>query len=285
MTEELERKNQRDATLELRREQAMSSLREMLVGEIREQGLLTEFAARSSQRAAAEMKLRGLLTPPLARQPGVSVLITCWNHVGSLGRAVASAVAALDYLPVPGEVLILDDASRDGSREVALDLARSDQRIRLIPSDANLGLPRARNVLLSQAVFEHSMILDSDNQLVPDDIAALHASARQTGAVVAYGNIVEIDQAGSVLGVLSNERVSVDLRNQNSIDAMVLVQTERLLELGGYDSQWLYGLEDWELNRRLFSLGEPTVFVPVLVGKYTKSPLSMLNEAPLASPT
>ncbi len=44
---------------------------------------------------------------------------------------------------------------------------------------------------------------------------------------------------------------------------------------------WLYGLEDWELNQRLFSLCEPMVFVPVLVGKYTTLPLSMLREAPL----
>ena len=49
---------------------------------------------------------------------------------------------------------------------------------------------------------------------------------------------------------------------------MALVRTDRLLELGGYDCQWLYGLEDWELNQRLFSLGEPMAFVPVLVGKY-----------------
>ena len=46
----------------------MSSLREMLLGEIREQGLLTETAARFSSRAAAEMKLRNQLTPPLARE-------------------------------------------------------------------------------------------------------------------------------------------------------------------------------------------------------------------------
>ena len=186
-------------------------------------------------------------------------------------------------LPVPGEVLILDDASRDGSREVAQELARADERIRLIQSDENLGLPRARNVLLSQARFEHAMILDSDNQLVPSGIATLYASARQTGAVLAYGNILKVDQSGSVMGVMSNERVTANLLKENWIDAMVLVRTDRLLELGGYDCQWLYGLEDWELNQRLFSLGEPMVFVPVLVGKYTTSPDSMSHEAPLSS--
>ena len=64
----------------------------------------------------------------LSREAGVSVLITCWNHAGVLGRAIASAIATLDALPVPGEVLILDDASRDGSREVAQELARGGCR-------------------------------------------------------------------------------------------------------------------------------------------------------------
>ena len=38
------------------------------LGEIREQGLLMETAARYSSRAAAEMKLRNRLTPPPSRE-------------------------------------------------------------------------------------------------------------------------------------------------------------------------------------------------------------------------
>ena len=286
-TEELRREIRQERALERererRREEEMSSLRQFLLGEIQEKGLMMETAALFSSRAAAEMKLRNQLTRPLSRERGVSVLITCWNHAGYLGRTVASAVATLESLPVPGEVLILDDASRDGSTEIAQELVRADERIRLIQSDENLGLPRARNVLLSQARFEHAMILDSDNLLVSSGIVALYASARQTGAVLAYGNIVKADHSGSVMGVMSNERVTANLLTENWIDAMVLVRTDRLLELGGYECQWLYALEDWELNQRLFSLGEPMVFVPVLVGKYTTLPDSMSHEAPLSS--
>ena len=258
------------------------ALREMLAGEIREQGIIMETAARSSLRAAAEMRLRKKHPPTLSREEGVSVLITCWNHAGVLGLAVASAVAAIESLSVPGEVIILDDGSRDGSREIAQELARANEKIRFIPSAENLGLPRARNVLLSQARFKHAMILDSDNQLVPSGVAVLYAGARQTGAVLAYGNILQVDQSGSVLGVLSNERVTANLLKENWIDAMVMVRTDRLVELGGYDREWS-ALEDWELSQRLFALGEPMAFVPALVGKYTTLPLSMSREAPLSS--
>ncbi len=270
----------RDLDREKQRERAMAWLSERLLAEIREQGLLTETAARLPSRAAAEMKLRDQLSPPGRREAGVSVLITCWNHASFIRLAVDSAIATLESLPAAGEVIILDDASRDGSRELVQELASADERIRLISSGENVGLGRARNVLLSQARFKHAMILDSDNQLVPSGVVTLYESALRTEAVLAYGNIAQVDLAGLVTGVISNERLSANLLNDNWIDAMALVRTDRMLELGGYDYQWLYGLEDWELNQRLFSLGEPMVFVPILVGKYTISPLSMLHEAP-----
>jgi polysaccharide pyruvyl transferase WcaK-like protein/GT2 family glycosyltransferase len=267
---------------ERRLAEAINALNEGLLAQIREQGLLLETAARLPGRAAAELTLRGeLALPTLPRAAGLSILITCWNHAGSLGLAVASAVGTLEAISAPGEVIILDDASRDGSREIAAELAHADDRIRLIASKENLGLSRARNVLLAQARFDHAMILDSDNQLVPSGVAALFDSATRMRAVLAYGNIVRIEETGTVTGVISNERMSAQILKQNWIDAMALVRTDRLLDLGGYDCLWS-GLEDWELNQRLFRLGEPLIFVPVLVGKYRISPLSMLNEAPLA---
>ena len=268
--------------IDLRREETrmLKGQTQMLRGEIGEQGLLAETAARQSQRAAAEARIRSRLIPPVAREPGLSVLIPNWNHSRLLGLATASACGSLDALPTPGEVLILDDASRDESREVAQELAGADERIRLILVDENVGLPRARNILLGQARFEHAMLLDADNQLVPSGVAALYASTLETAAVLAYGNLLRVDETGAVMGVMSNECASPDLANANWIDAMVLVRTERILELGGYECHWVYGLEDWELNLRLLRLGEPFAFVPVLVGKYRTSRLSMVNEAP-----
>ena len=84
------------------------------------------------------------------------------------------------------------------------------------------------------------------------------------------------------LDVISNWRVSPRILQCNWIDAMAMLRGRRVVDLGGYDGQWLCGLEDWELNQRLFLLGEPMVFVPVLVGRYSTLPGSMLREAPTA---
>ena len=274
--------SQRELAESLRNEihTALGSLQDRLIGEIREQGLLHDTAIRYATRAAAEARLRARLPAPVERSPGLSILIACWNHAAHLERSVASALATVAVLECDGEVLILDDASRDGSQEIAAALADADERIRLIASEENIGLPRARNVLLSQAHFEHALMLDSDNELVSSGVAALFESARQTGAVLTYGNILKVDAEGNCLDIISNERLTPKIRERNWIDAMALVRTERILTLGGYDGQWLHGLEDWELNQRLFALRESVVFVPVLVGRYSTLPGSMLRQAP-----
>jgi polysaccharide pyruvyl transferase WcaK-like protein len=121
------------------------------------------------------------------------------------------------------------------------------------------------------------MLLDADNQLEPSGIVTLYRAARETGAVMVYGNIVGEDESGRIVGVMSNERVAPRLLEANYIDALVLVRTERLVALDGYDPE--AGVEDWELNLRLLHRGEPIAFVPALVARYRVAALSMVRDA------
>ncbi len=161
------------------------------------------------------------------------------------------------------------------------ELAEADQRVRPFRPAANLGLPRARNVLLCQARCRHAMLLDADNRLVPQGVATLYAAARDTGATMTYGPVAIVGASGEALGLVSCERPGPALAEMNRVDAMVLVRTERLLALGGYEPDLVYGVEDWELNLRLLRHGEPVACVPTLVGVYRSSALSMVNDAEL----
>jgi polysaccharide pyruvyl transferase WcaK-like protein/GT2 family glycosyltransferase len=257
----------------------LQQLVERLHKEVNEQLLILMDSVAAGDRRFAEITLRSQLPPPPARVAGLSVLIPCWNQGCFLTEAANSALASLDRLEDPGEVLILDDASRDETKQKANLLVRSDHRIRLLASAENLGLPRARNVLLSQARFEHAIPLDADNQLVPAGVAPLYQAACATGAVMTYGNLAVRDEAGRFLGMLSNDRIGPQLLDQNYIDALVILRTGRLLELNGYNSDRAIGFDDWELNVRLLHGGEPLVFVPTIVGLYRRYGLSMVHDA------
>ena len=58
-------------------------------------------------------------------QAGVTIAIPNWNHEILLPRSIASALRAVDLLRnegVPAEVLVIDDASRDGSQTLLRQL-------------------------------------------------------------------------------------------------------------------------------------------------------------------
>ena len=112
------------------------------------------------------------------RQPRVSVVVAVHNCARYLGEAVASALA--QSLP-PHEIIVVDDASDDGTREIAAELARGDRRIQVVRLDRNVGPSAARNAALDAASGEWIAILDGDDVCLPDRFEAQVAFLQRTG--------------------------------------------------------------------------------------------------------
>lgn len=97
-------------------------------------------------------------------QPKVSVIIAVHNCVAYLGSAVASALR--QSLPAH-EIIIVDDASDDGSAALASGLASAHERIKLIPLTTNAGPSTARNIALDASSGDWIAILDADDICLP----------------------------------------------------------------------------------------------------------------------
>lgn len=117
--------------------------------------------------------------PPPADAPLVSLLIPARNEERSIGRCVTGALA--QRYP-RFEVLVLDDASTDGTAAVLAGFAH-DPRLRLLQGQS---LPRgwvgksfACQQLSEQARGEWLLFLDADTAPQPDLVAALLAHARR----------------------------------------------------------------------------------------------------------
>jgi poly-beta-1,6-N-acetyl-D-glucosamine synthase len=100
--------------------------------------------------------------PPDA--PGVTALVAAYNEQPVIERTLA-AILAQDY-PGPLRVLVIDDGSTDGTREVVLGVASRDERVALVAADHG-GKAAALNLGLACASTPLIATVDADTLPVP----------------------------------------------------------------------------------------------------------------------
>lgn len=116
---------------------------------------------------------------------GVTIVMPCFNGEAYVGEAIASA---LDQTYRDIELIVVDDASTDGSAEIIWTAAERDSRLRPIFLRANRGPAHARNEAFAAATGEWITLLDADDLYEPDRIERLLALARITGADIVVDN-------------------------------------------------------------------------------------------------
>jgi glycosyltransferase involved in cell wall biosynthesis len=95
----------------------------------------------------------------------VSVVIPTYNRAHLVGRAIRSV---LQQTHQRLEILVVDDASSDGTEEIVRGFR--DDRIRYLRHDSNRGGSAARNTGIRAATGEYLAFLDSDDEWLPDKL-------------------------------------------------------------------------------------------------------------------
>ncbi len=98
-------------------------------------------------------------------RPKISVLIPTYRYARFLPEAIES-VLRQDFRDF--EVVVADDASGDGSPEIARDHARRDPRVRVQVHERNLGMVANWNWCLEQARGDYVKFLFGDDRLMSD---------------------------------------------------------------------------------------------------------------------
>lgn len=97
----------------------------------------------------------------------VSVIVPIYNASEYLSRSIESILnQSYDNL----EIILIDDASTDDSKDIIKKYALKDSRIRPIYSEVNQGVSRTRNMGLKSASGDYVMFIDSDDYIVKDMI-------------------------------------------------------------------------------------------------------------------
>jgi teichuronic acid biosynthesis glycosyltransferase TuaG len=176
---------------------------------------------------------------PGAAAPLVTVVTPVWNAAATLRATVASVRA--QSLP-DWELILVDDASTDGSRALARALAAEDARIRLIERAANGGAAAARNDAIRAARGRLIAFLDADDRWYPEKLARQTGFMGRHGHALVYSAYARVDADARPLGVVRPPpRVSrAELLRGNVIGCLTAV----------YDTQVFGRVEMPPLRRR-----------------------------------
>ncbi|WP_295543918.1 glycosyltransferase [uncultured Thiohalocapsa sp.] len=199
--------------------------------------------------------------------PLVSVVVPNYNHAPFLKQRLDSILAQTfqDY-----ELLILDDASTDGSLEIIREFQSYHPDTRVLINDCNSGSPfRQWDYGVREAHGRYVWIAESDDVADPELLASLVAVMRQDDRIgLAYSGMRYIDEQGNVLARTRLQRpgsstpadrttsgmheISTQLCARNTISTVsgALLRRSRYLKSGLADVGMRY-CGDWFLYVRM----------------------------------
>lgn len=220
-------------------------------------------------------------------RPDVSVIIAAWNAASCIERAASSA---LDSEGLNVQVVIVDDASTDGTPAVIRRLAAADPRIVTNRLAVNSGPSVARNRAIELSNGRYIAVLDADDAILPRRLARLVAVAECGYADIVVDNMRVVDANGGRDGVSRFLRSEV-FQMSRSIDLETwvafnnpmqrgdclgylkpVILRETLQRLGAAYDPDLRNSEDYYLIADLLAQGARMAYSPSDGYLYTRAP-------------
>lgn len=167
-------------------------------------------------------------------EPLVSIVMPCHNMEKYIHDAIASV---LRQQFANWELIVVDDASTDGSMSVVATLAANEPRIRVITNAENLYLAETLNVGIRASHGRYVMPLDPDNMLGEGALGWLvDALERDRDISIAYGAMSVIEEDGREW--VSSWPGQFDFRrqliHQNQIPSTSMYRRSAWERVGGY---------------------------------------------------
>jgi glycosyltransferase involved in cell wall biosynthesis len=121
-------------------------------------------------------------TPPITLR--ASVVVPCFNERETINELIDRVVAS----PVEKQIIVVDDCSTDGTRELLAARARDQKDITLVLRDRNGGKGAAVQQGLRAAAGDVVIIQDADLEYDPADYPILLRPIQTGKAEVVYGS-------------------------------------------------------------------------------------------------
>lgn len=125
----------------------------------------------------------------------LSVVVPTYNERETLPALVAAVLRAVGETPM--ELIVVDDASPDGTAQAAAEIASSDPRVRVIERSGKRGLGSAVFEGAARARGEWVCVMDADLSHDPEEIPGMLAKAEEGYDLVVGSRYVP---GGAIIG-------------------------------------------------------------------------------------
>jgi peptidoglycan/xylan/chitin deacetylase (PgdA/CDA1 family) len=228
-----------------------------------------------------QISMPKLSEPAATALPRVSVIVPARNAAQTLSETLASLCT---QTLAAWEALVVDDRSTDATAQLAATESAADPRIRpLSAGQAGGSAGAVRNIGLTEARGEFVLFLDADDWIAPGHLAALVAALdADPAAGVAYCGWRRVFPDG-VHGPdqwnpdVARDPALVFNRLCGTAIHSVLIRRDIVDRLGGFDTG-LRTCEDWDLWRRIASMGTRFLPVPETLAFYRMRPGSLTHD-------
>ena len=161
----------------------------------------------------------------------ISVILPVYNSEKTVEAAVNS-VLLQDYAKF--ELIIVDDASTDGTPKLLEDLAKKDPRIFLLRNETNLGVLKSRLKGIREALGKWIAFIDGDDLWRKDKLSRQMSLQMETGSDLIYSGSGYMREDGSAISWVLHVPTEISykkLLKQNLIsNCSVLIRKELFLK-------------------------------------------------------
>ena len=195
---------------------AFVALLEVAMGERNDDVLATE---RSGWAEAHDWRHRAELMDAAVRgaMPKVSVVVLTYNNLDFTKACLTSLEANTRY---PNwELVLVDNASTDGSREFLADYAAGNPRTRLVQIEENLGFAAGNNRGLEVATGDYLVVLNNDTYVTPGWLHDLVRHLRKDP---------QLGLVGAVTNNIGNEaKIDIDYADMKEMQKAAYLYTSK----------------------------------------------------------
>lgn len=201
--------------------------------------------------------------------PWVSVVLVCHNDGTWLPRCLEALKAQTIFDQL--EVIVADNASKDGSDRLAQTLLSGWPYASFLPTGGDLGFGVACNRAAQIACGRYLYFINPDTWMETDCLEQLYETSERERAGAAGGTVLEYQdqsvQADGGIGFdfCGNFATSTGRHRQPVLmcpSCFIFVRRDLFMKLGMFDQRFfLYG-EEMDLSWRIWVAGEKIVFAP-----------------------